>query len=821
MTSHPQAESTAAIARDDEAGANIQPLTMGGALFRDHEEERSHIPTGGKSPVNYIENDADDEFAPEASGPVRVEQMVRGGPVKLAGRIGATQGKVTFISKQGDIDLTESQPVYSQQEEGYLVTTLHLAYSNRFEIATRARTARRRELEVLAPFLADELLSELQILREDVSSVSTASVSGTKPDPGPRNPQGSCGEECWLRTDVPESEPIVGGSYRIPISADPFFRYSAIVPGQTRILCLQPGSADHPVTINIIPMNSNDVGPYAALSYTWGSPTQSKRIIVINKKLHTVSENLYNALLYLRLSDRPRWLWVDAICINQEDMAEKSFQIPMMTSIYRNAQKVVIWLGEHKDNSALAIAGMKLLDREETRKKIMEPAHDEECLRQLNKLYEALLAIYQRPFFGRAWIRQEIAVAKRVEVQCGQDTVSWLGLKRTARRLHSLRNIIKSESAIDPLDFKSDDLGNLKFLSRGWRYGQSALGFMAEAQSVYYYHGGGLLELLMISRHFEATDPRDKVYSVLGLGREPLQAQNASLEPVRPLAAKDSSGLYAALYHHMVRCFTYMRDKVHSTLGLTSEPVSEDTAALTEILAPPPKFIVDYSQSVSQVYQHVAKYFINRDRNLDILCILSTHRGPESSDLPSWTPDWRVTTSHIGLTECWDYIGMKHSSANSALAELQDQDGAGRLIVRAYLVEQIKILLEVTGDVCNTINMAMFGPDETAKHEAETEPFNSGKHVRRFCKTQSRLQFLVPAGAEEGDVIVLLYGSRLPFVIRPLVWDSYLTVEDVTFCKPGAEFELIGPCFHPILMNGHAFMRFQKNYSLPEKIFLI
>lgn len=108
---------------------------------------------------------------------------------------------------------------------------------------------------------------------------------------------------------------------------------------------------------------------------------QSKRIIVMNKKIHTVSENLYNALLHLRLGDRPRWLWVDAICINQEDMAEKSFQIPMTTSIYRNAQKVVTWLGEHKDNSALAITGMKLLEREVTRKKIMEPAHDEEWLK--------------------------------------------------------------------------------------------------------------------------------------------------------------------------------------------------------------------------------------------------------------------------------------------------------------------------------------------------------------------------------------------------------------------------------------------------------
>ena len=75
----------------------------------------------------------------------------------------------------------------------------------------------------------------------------------------------------------------------------------------------------------------------------------------------------------------------------------------------------------------------------------------------------------------------------------------------------------------------------------------------------------------------------------------------------------------------------------------------------------------------------------------------------------------RVTASHIGLTECWDYIGMKHASAISGRAELQDQDGAGQLTVRAYLVDQITSLLGVTGDVCNAINIAMFGPNQTTK----------------------------------------------------------------------------------------------------------
>ena len=80
---------------------------------------------------------------------------------------------------------------------------------------------------------------------------------------------------------------------------------------------------------------------------------------------------------------------------------------------------------------------------------------------------------------------------------------------------------IKTGGFTEPTAIEFHSIDYLKYLKRAWRYGQSAFGFMAETGSVYYFHGGGLLELLMIGREYEATDPRDKVYGVLGLAREP------------------------------------------------------------------------------------------------------------------------------------------------------------------------------------------------------------------------------------------------------------------------------------------------------------
>jgi hypothetical protein len=124
----------------------------------------------------------------------------------------------------------------------------------------------------------------------------------------------------------------------------------------------------------------------------------------------------------------------------------------------------------------------------------------------------------------------------------------------------------------------------------------------------------------MLGREFEATDPRDKIYSLRGLARVPIEGA----------------------------------ETMQQQFSSSEESESEKTEA----------FPVDYSKTVSEEYKYLAKYLINRDRNLDVLCILSMHRNAESHDLPSWTPDWRVPASEIPITTCWDYFTMKFAAAS-------------------------------------------------------------------------------------------------------------------------------------------------------------
>ena len=91
-------------------------------------------------------------------------------------------------------------------------------------------------------------------------------------------------------------------------------------------------------------LSSSDKIPYEALSYTWGSPERTFTII-LNGKTLSITNNLYLALQYLRLTDEDRVIWVDAVCINQENIRERGHQVKQMCRIYSEVEEVIIWLG--------------------------------------------------------------------------------------------------------------------------------------------------------------------------------------------------------------------------------------------------------------------------------------------------------------------------------------------------------------------------------------------------------------------------------------------------------------------------------------------
>ncbi|KAJ4420396.1 hypothetical protein N0V82_004385 [Gnomoniopsis sp. IMI 355080] len=165
---------------------------------------------------------------------------------------------------------------------------------------------------------------------------------------------------------------------------------------------------------------------YEAMSWRWGNESERKYAIIIKTKdgdrKKTVSYTLGLALKYLRHSTKSRMIWIDALCINQDNFDERSSQVAMMDRLYTGASQICVWLGQDDPDSKIAI------------KFIKEEINE---LRDFDKLcknskhagkWRALLGLMQRDWFSRRWVVQEIALARKATVYCGPDKVDWRDL---------------------------------------------------------------------------------------------------------------------------------------------------------------------------------------------------------------------------------------------------------------------------------------------------------------------------------------------------------------------------------------------------------
>jgi len=728
------------------------------ALSRFVDESMRHL---GGSPGAFLSDDGVGQLSNQAD---EVGKQV----LMAALRRGYYSTEPVAVGVDGKIDVEygnkgqEISPVQQLTNSGYLSATVE----NR-ENPKQERYRMLRSFGALAGPLGDEIRALED--DEDVHSVSDIS-GGLDTNTDHFSP---CAIDCWLkkRTTPRAGLPSLDAS-RWHLSARVFSErdyadiYAPLAKGHTRILCLEPGSFGDEIICSLTSLPCAVAGTghvtYEALSYTWGDPTP-KFAVKCNGRNLPVAHNLFQALQHLRHATDRRMLWVDAICINQNDTKEKNEQIPHMLDIYSCATKVVVWLGEESETSGLAIDSMKRLDKPLERKAVMYRVHESNCYEQLRAVCGAFHELLERPWFVRSWIRQELLAAKEVVVVCGRHSLSWYTLKRSAARLGHLRHKLSKESGVPISGPESTRQGlPISSLTRGWVNGQQLIGLIGNIRSIWYYHAGGLLELLMTSRNFEATDPRDKVYALLGLGRVPIQTYKQTDEAE------------------------------HGT----------STGA--------PRFPLDYSKPLTVVYQDTVKYFINRDRNLDILVLLLTTRNARSDvELPSWALDWRIPAVEIPITRHWDFITTKFAASGlHSKAELQDHNDKGILRCKGFPVDRIAAPLDFTTSVSGMLSLLYREDPETVPRTSDgadpaavtdqatrlertnfAQRFDPSEHNTRCFRTEHGRVCLAPAGARLGDDIAVLLGGKHLFVLRN--------------AGRSGVYKTQGPCVLPVAMFGH------------------
>ncbi|KAH8660426.1 heterokaryon incompatibility protein-domain-containing protein [Xylariales sp. PMI_506] len=531
-----------------------------------------------------------------------------------------------------------------------------------------------------------------------------------------------------------------------------------------------------------------DIPSFEALSYTWGSPLPAKAVSVVDlsninqegSKL-TVGENLAGALHYLRLTDHPRVLWVDAICINQADHAERARQVVRMGEIYKASTRVVTWLGLPAADSRL---GLQVLDHLGSQAELLTtlscvPSPDagaegsetqdwwdpHALLPYKAETWNSIWEVISRGYFDRLWVFQEMSLAPPGSVMyCGYDFVSY---KNFRNALVVLRDKISGTSAEPRWNNRLGFVLNVILTGR---------------QSTFE-------RLLMLRANRKCSDSRDAVYGVLGLAPPGLVAHlkpdyKASLADVYKLAfleyLKYSQSLILLKHCSLDNVLpggapTWVPNWASSTYGNgpflgfeynASPSVSASWVELPgSVLAVEGIHITTIQSLATTVMRNLPSDLIQLVREaIEAKTIVDEGTSPS----PAAIQDNHMLRQLLWTVSMGKLRDVLHTENRPTFAEFRDT-----------------VLAEIYG------NQAWIKSPKA--RSLMTRPFLKRKALAYL---DMGLFALVPENAQQGDEIFVILGCDSPMLLRPVIEEDSSRVKH----------QIVGRCYCNFVMRGEALL---------------
>lgn len=295
--------------------------------------------------------------------------------------------------------------------------------------------------------------------------------------------------------------------------------YSSLNPSsqQIRVLHVQPAVDTASMvrcSLEVCDIEKDAIG-YIPVSYVWGTEPET-RSINLDGHPFRVKDNLHNLLLRLRKTDSIARIWVDAICINQADLSERSQQVTLMGDIYGLADSVVVWLGLGSKESKLAIALIKYWARE------FDIPQDQSAASEFVAAYpsafeeeawRALAELVENQWWRRMWTFQEYVRARKVTFLCGDDEFLDEDLQYASRKWDRMQSG-------HLLDLELKHYMQLTSINMVNYHSRSAYRVYYSTPDIYRTFWDGppmdLINLLRHTHYCASGDPRDKLYALLG-----------------------------------------------------------------------------------------------------------------------------------------------------------------------------------------------------------------------------------------------------------------------------------------------------------------
>ncbi len=524
--------------------------------------------------------------------------------------------------------------------------------------------------------------------------------------------------------------------------------------------------------------------PFEALSYVWGPQEPLYDLICndVKTRVLRIGPNLHNALLHLRflpsMNIHPRLLWVDRICINQSDAEERASQVLLMGSIYRGSRQTLVWLGRDDPDTKVAFDCARYihensLGRAETPwERIAQFRSPAVSFVSLSDSLRYLAKITYRPWFERAWTFQEVILPSTVSLVCGNTSMPMEYLETCRDTAVSQASAIFSQEA------------SLIFATRKIKDT-----FPEDSERL---PADDLERLLTFRRGVKMSDPRDFIFSLLGLFSPSV---SISLSPNYSISVKD---LFTAVANHITRVSGELRIlcSVESPKHLEGEAFPSwvpDWRASEESLQ---NVLHDrnprsgYRATRQSVLEYDPSEDVNELRLYGILTGVVNQAGRYNGfhSISDFNLGSRYDHTYQPITAV---LRQAQTLDFDVAYEVIDVEHSQRRSLAAFY--DLPVGLYKRMRKCNKCPIAHTMPilsmEKAKKYPELAETVRSCSETvrsRAFFTTDSRYLGFGPKCTAAEDQIFLLIGSDVPFILRQV----------------GEKFELVGACYVHGIMYG-------------------
>ena len=627
------------------------------------------------------------------------------------------------------------------------------------------------------------------------------------------------------------------------------YTYQALKPGEMRLVHLVPGESTDHLQCIIVHVSSISAPSYRALSYVWGTSVQPHELVTPDGVL-PITPSLDKCLRRLRPRDQPLTLWVDAVCINQRDYKEKEKQVRLLSRIFQNATCTYAFVdgGEGSDAALQMLMQVRLKAayqerleyRGSTKTRTDERTHaaprygtgsadstisdetdstdesDEEdwpldipmapeswgdrCIPPLHDaIWASVEALFTLSWFRRVWIVQEVVAAHNVEIVCGEWAIDWTDL-------HQAIEVVERQIQLDDTDTTQ--------LRSSW---QPFLSLAAQREWEARKHRWALIMLLEHFRSSESTLTRDRLFAMLGLAcdgneadfepdyQSPLEQVLLRYAHVFVRQGRGMQLLYrAGLNDNSHRFPSWIPDwtlkrpsSLHDSSGNGTDfaasgpqqPVIFHARDSDELLVE--GYVVDSIESISassNEEENLAAYLDEVDAMVDS-AVLTAVREPRAE------LKWKVPIAGALYPRVAASSGLDLHSSYQALRVYLKTKEARKAIHKG----KGKLIEGTDPSVVYAMAIGRMSADSYRDQGANyLTALQDTLHGWKFVVTKQGYVGTVPKLAELGDMVAIMKGGRVPFILQKSV------------TRPGA-FRFVGECYVHGIMNGEAL-------SLPEVV---